>query len=53
MEGYQQGSVEGERGKGMENKQHKLQVENIQGEVKNRIGNVGAKDLHIQPMDMN
>ena len=32
-------------GKGTENKQHKLQVENRQGEVKNSIGNVEAKEL--------
>ena len=37
---------EGERwGKGTENKQHKWQVENRQGEVKNSIGNVEAKEL--------
>ena len=35
----------GERGKGTENKQHKQQVENRQGEGKNSIGNVEAKDL--------
>ena len=44
MEGYQQGSGTGkEWGKGTENKQHKLQVENRQGKVKNSIGNVEAK----------
>ena len=44
MEGYQQGSGTGkEWGKGTENKQHKWQVENRQGEVKNSIGNVEAK----------
>ena len=32
-------------GKGTENNQHKWQVENRQGEVKNSIGNVEAKDL--------
>ena len=31
--------------KGTENKQHTLQVENRQGEVKNSIGNVEAKEL--------
>ena len=37
---------EGERGgKGTENKQHKWQVENRQGESKNSIGNVEAKEL--------
>ena len=35
----------GERGKGTENKQHKGQVENRQGEGKNRAGNVEAKEL--------
>ena len=46
MEGYQQGSGTGkEWGKGTENKQHKLQVENRQGEGKNNIGNVEAKEL--------
>ena len=45
MEGYQWGS-EGERGgKGTENKQHKWQVENRQGESKNSIGNVEAKEV--------
>ena len=42
MEGYQQGSG---RGKGTENKQHKRQVENRQGEGKNSIGNVEAKEI--------
>ena len=32
-------------GKGTENNQHKWQVENRQGEVKNSIGNVEAKEL--------
>ena len=32
-------------GKGTENKQHKQQVENRQGEGKNSIGNVEAKEL--------
>ena len=45
MEGYQRGSGWGERGKGTENKQHKWQVEYRQGEVKNSIGNVEAKEL--------
>ena len=45
MEGYQQG-VGGEGGgKGTENQQHKRQVENRQGESKNIIGNVEAKEL--------
>ena len=46
MEGYQQGTGSGrEKGKGSENKQHKWQVENRQGEGKNSIGNVEAKEL--------
>ena len=32
-------------GEGTGNKQHKLQVENRQGEVKNSMGNVEAKEL--------
>ena len=32
-------------GEGTENKQHKWQVENRQGEDKNNIGNVEAKEL--------
>ena len=35
----------GEGGKGTENKQHKWQVENRQGEGKNSIGNVEAQEL--------
>ena len=45
MKGYQQGSEGGEVGKGTENKQHKWQVENRQGEGKNSVGNVEAKEL--------
>ena len=46
MEGYQQESGRGrEGGKGTENKQNKWQVENRQGEVKNSIGNVEAKEV--------
>ena len=41
MEGYQQGSG----GEGTENKQHKWQVENRQGEGKNSIRNVEAKEF--------
>ena len=38
--------MEGERGgKGTENKQHRRQVENRQGESKNIVGNVEAKEL--------
>ena len=33
------------RGKGTENKKHKWQVQNRQGEVKNSIGNGEAKEL--------
>ena len=44
--GLSVGEWERERGgKGTENKQHKWQVENRQGEVKNSIGNVEAKEL--------
>ena len=32
-------------GKGMGNKQHKWQAENRQGEVKNTIGNIEAKEF--------
>ena len=35
----------GERGEGTENKYHKWQVENRQGEGKNSVGNVEAKEL--------
>ena len=35
----------GERGKSTGNKKHKWWVENRQGEVKNSIGNVEAKEL--------
>ena len=43
MEGYQQRC--GRWGEGTENKQHKWQVENRQGEGKNSVGNVEAKEL--------
>ena len=40
------GEWEGEKeGKGTGNKYHKWQVENRQGEVKNSVGNVEAKEL--------
>ena len=42
MEGYQWGR--GEKGKGTENKQHEWQVENRQGEGKNSVGNIEAKE---------
>ena len=46
MEGYQQRGGNGEWwNKGTGNKQHKWQVENRQGEGKNSIGNVEAKEL--------
>ena len=45
MEGYQWGVGGGEGGKGTENKQHKWQVENRQGEGKNSIRNVEAKEV--------
>ena len=45
MEGYKQ-EWEGERGgKGTENKQHKWQIENRQGEGKKSIENREAKEL--------
>ena len=44
--GLSTGECEAERGgKGTENKEHKWQVENRQGEVKNSIGNVEAKEF--------
>ena len=44
--GLLRGEQEGERGgKGTENKQHKWQVENRQGEGKNSTGNVEAKEF--------
>ena len=43
-EGLSTGEWERE-GKGTENKQHKWQVENRQGEGKNSIGNVEVKEL--------
>ena len=45
MEGYQQGSGRGRGWTGTENKQHKRQVENRQGEGTNSVGNVEAKEL--------
>ena len=46
MECYELGEWKGERGgKSTENKQHKWQIEDRQGEVENSIGNVEAKDL--------
>ena len=45
MEGFQRGSERETGGKGTENKQHKWQVENRQGDVKNSIGNVETKEL--------
>ena len=45
MKGYQQGSGRERGGKGKESKQHKWQVENRQGEGKNSIENVEAKEL--------
>ena len=45
MEGCQQGSGWGRGGKGTENKQHKWQVENRQGERKNSVGNVEVMEL--------
>ena len=45
MEGYQWGGVEGEWGKRYRDKKHKWQVQNRQGEIKNTMGNVEAKEL--------
>ena len=42
-----------EGGKGTEKKQHKSQVENRQGKVKNSVGNVVAKELICMTQDMN
>ena len=39
------GSGKGRGGKGTENKQHKWQVENRQGEGKDSIGSVEAREL--------
>ena len=44
--GLSTGECKGERGeKGTENKQHKWQVENREGEIKNSIGHVEAREL--------
>ena len=46
MEGYQGGWSVGEKGgRDTGNKKHKWQVQNRQGEGKNSIGNVEAKEL--------
>ena len=46
MEGYQQGSGREREGEKVQrNKQHKWQVENRQGEVKNSMENGEAKEL--------
>ena len=45
MEGYQWGRGGRNWGQGTGNKQHKWQLENRQGEVKNSIVNVEAKEL--------
>ena len=45
MEGNQQGGEGGRMGKGTGNKKHKWQVQNRQGEIKNSMGNVEAKEL--------
>ena len=44
MEGYQRGREGENEGKGTGNKKHKLQVQDRQGEVKNRIGSGEAKE---------
>ena len=52
--GLSAGEWDGERrGKGTENKQHKWQVKNRQGAVKNSIGSGEAKELICMTMDMN
>ena len=45
MEGYQQGWGEKNGRKGTGNKKHNGQVQNIQGEVKNSIGNGETKEF--------
>ena len=45
MEGYQQGRGGDNGGKGIGDKLHKWQAQNRQGEVKNSIENVEAKEL--------
>ena len=45
MEGYQQGGAGVNGVKGTRNKKHNWQVQNRQGEVKNRIGNGEGKEL--------
>ena len=47
MEGYQPVRRWGNGGKGTGNNQHKWLVENRQGEVKNSIGNLEAKELNM------
>ena len=41
------------REKGPGHKKHKWWVQNRQGEVKNSTGNGEAKDLYVQPMNIN
>ena len=53
MEGYQRGRGEGNGGKVTGNKQHKWQVQNRQGEVKNIQEMEKQKNLYVCPMDMN
>ena len=45
MEGCQWGGEWGRMGENTGNKKHKWQVQNKQGEVKNNLGNVEAKEL--------
>ena len=45
MEGYQEGKGGKNRGKDTGNKQHKWQVQNREGQVKNCIGNGETKEL--------
>ena len=52
--GLSTGEWERERdGKGIDNKEHKWQVENRQGEGKNSIGYGEAKEIICMTMDMN
>ena len=53
MEGYHWGNGGDKGEQSAENKQHKWQVENRQGEVKNSIGNVEAKELICTTLYMN
>ena len=51
--GLSVGKGKGRWGNGTRNKQHKWQVENKQGEIKNSMGEAKPKNLYVQPIDMN